>query len=582
MTEQAKKTCFKEDTSDDGLKIKAATEGDSDNCASQPGSEINGQGSREPCVPGAEESDQDKQLNGGGDACTTQSSQPAHDLAGESKTERYTVPYAGLLRHRMIVVGCLVFSALILVASTINLESFIRRPAVVKISGTGSSTKSLRLEYLPPAVELPANVSFLSNSDEELSQFHEGLRAIIMPTWDGARTGFVNQQGKIVIKPRFHSVSGFHDGLAAAQPVASRFDKVIVEGDAFDSDNQQTAAPWGFIDQRGKYVIKPQYRSVSNFCNGVAAVVEFNGCAALIDRHGRVLFRGDKEQPVSFGSSYIFSQSGKKGLVDAKGHWLAPPQYDELSVLEESRYFRGPALSDSVVRYTTHPPALLAGARVNERSGVIDSSGRVVVPFKFTGDVVAFGNGGATIEERGKIGYVNTKGEYIIKPCFEYATQYAGLMAVKDDKSWSIIDAQGKPVKTPAFDAPVVSESGEWFSEGLAPVLVNGKVGYLNGKGEMAISPRFEMGTIFKEGVAEVWTGKFWRFIDKSGKYISPMKFETVSLFSGGKSMVSVRGPLFFLTAVKSAANVNDQIGWMKKMAKQKTPAFMNDFETTE
>lgn len=63
---------------------------------------------------------------------------------------------------------------------------------------------------------------------------------------------------------------------------------------------------------------------------------------------------------------------------------------------------------------------------------------------------------------------------------------------------WGFVDRSGEMVIEPQFDM-VFS-----FSEGLAPVQVDGKWGYIDRTGEFAVEPRFEseFGFPFPEGLA--------------------------------------------------------------------------------
>jgi WG containing repeat len=82
------------------------------------------------------------------------------------------------------------------------------------------------------------------------------------------------------------------------------------------------------------------------------------------------------------------------------------------------------------------------------------------------------------------------------------------------------------------------------FSEGLAGVTKNGKLGFINERGEWAISPRFPnrdnlMPASFYEGVALVDIGKKARFINKQGNFITPA-FDFARGFDRGVAVVMV------------------------------------------
>lgn len=67
------------------------------------------------------------------------------------------------------------------------------------------------------------------------------------------KVGFIDNTGKIIIKPQFDDGWGFDEGLA---PV-------------------RVGSEWGFIDETGKIIIKPQFFEASEFVDGIASVGSF-------------------------------------------------------------------------------------------------------------------------------------------------------------------------------------------------------------------------------------------------------------------------------------------------------------------
>lgn len=90
------------------------------------------------------------------------------------------------------------------------------------------------------------------------------------------------------------------------------------------------------------------------------------------------------------------------------------------------------------------------------------------------------------------------------------------------------------------FDGP-----GE-FSEGLAAVENDGKYGYVDKSGEMAVAPRFDCATEFSEGLAAVEINDEWGFIDKSGTFIIKPQFGGQATSSAQSSLPTHRLLQFF------------------------------------
>jgi hypothetical protein len=51
-------------------------------------------------------------------------------------------------------------------------------------------------------------------------------------------------------------------------------------------------------------------------------------------------------------------------------------------------------------------------------------------------------------------------------------------------------------------------------------VILVGRWGYIDRKGEWVINPRFDRASGFSQGLASVGMGKRWGYIDKTGRYV--------------------------------------------------------------
>lgn len=137
-------------------------------------------------------------------------------------------------------------------------------------------------------------------------------------------------------------------------------------------------------------------------------------------------------------------------------------------------------------------------------------------------------------------------------------------------------DAGGLPCDGERRVAPQTGSSQE-FSEGLAPVQVDGKFGYIRKDGCFAIAPKYYMALPFREGVAWVVTQKPLRplgkgeygvalfgevtFVDLSGKEVRrPFSAEQVGNFSEG--LAAVRPGNIFGGCSKQIGYMNVKGDW--------------------
>lgn len=77
------------------------------------------------------------------------------------------------------------------------------------------------------------------------------------------------------------------------------------------------------------------------------------------------------------------------------------------------------------------------------------------------------------------------------------------------------------------------------FMEGLAPVMLGGKWGYIDKEGRCVIPYRFELAGIFSEGLARVSLNGRFGYIDRSGKQIVPYRFADAGDFIDGLAEVA-------------------------------------------
>jgi len=141
------------------------------------------------------------------------------------------------------------------------------------------------------------------------------------------------------------------------------------------------------------------------------------------------------------------------------------------------------------------------------------------------------------IIENGKYGFVDNSGKLLIYPVYDYAAPFSeGLALVCVDGKLGYgrcgyINVKGEEV------IPCQYSCGRSFSEGLAQVEIkigNERLnGFINKKGEMAIPPSFHFAKSFFNGIALVCIGTTWvngkyGAINKEGKIIIPLVYDYI------------------------------------------------------
>jgi hypothetical protein len=183
------------------------------------------------------------------------------------------------------------------------------------------------------------------------------------------------------------------------------------------------------------------------------------------------------------------------------------------------------------------------------RQGFIDRSGALALgqPIQYDGNQGwifegRFSEGLAAVQfgQRG-FGYIDKTGNVVIPPKFKLAANFSeGVAPVQMDGKYGYIDRTGRVV------IDFIFTSADKFSEGLASVEIAGKWGCISKSGTVVVQPKFDTVREFSGGLAGVLVGRKWGFIDKLGNIRVAPQFKVLFTnyvdFSQGLALVELSG----------------------------------------
>ena len=120
--------------------------------------------------------------------------------------------------------------------------------------------------------------------------------------------GFINEEGKEVVKPIYDNAHCFSEGLARVE----------------------INDKWGFINKDGEEVIKPIYDLVGNFSEGLARVKKNDKCG-LINKKGEEVVKPIYDYIYDFEEGLASVEINDKwGFINKDGEEVIKPIYDDV------------------------------------------------------------------------------------------------------------------------------------------------------------------------------------------------------------------------------------------------------------
>lgn len=261
--------------------------------------------------------------------------------------------------------------------------------------------------------------------------------------------------------------------------------------------------------------------------------------------------------PFSEYGAASFRSDGKAGIIGSDGEIIVPAIYDHADVFSQGAYLVYSGGSKTVIRadgslifdasrYRSINMAKngLSQVWIGEKAGIIGLSGEVILPCEYerigffssgliwaekdgvyslySKDGSLIRTGYTSVENRGSdslaavgkdgaFGIIDRFGEEIVPLIYPGAMVCGENIAAVLSGGWKYVNSKGEIIKSVYFEYP-----GS-FSEGLAPVLFEGKYGYVNEAGELVIGYKYDYASDFKNSMACVSDSAGSYVIDKNG-----------------------------------------------------------------
>jgi hypothetical protein len=156
------------------------------------------------------------------------------------------------------------------------------------------------------------------------------------------------------------------------------------------------------------------YDFVDNCICGLSRVKK-DGKVGYVNKEGVVLIKVEYDEGLTFKEGYTAVRQGAKWrYMDSTGKAITDPIFDDAV-----------SFSDG-----------LAAVQKNNEYGFININGEVIIPFTFSNAHAFSENLAAVANAKGFWGYIDKKGNWIIKPIYDFADEFTNEEArvMKADK----------------------------------------------------------------------------------------------------------------------------------------------------
>ncbi|MBP9091524.1 WG repeat-containing protein [bacterium] len=340
--------------------------------------------------------------------------------------------------------------------------------------------------------------------------------------------GFIDKTGCVVLDLRNHR-RNYASGSPKEFLIEKKFSdqRCVIYGDSNSASDCTPSA--NYVDKAGNFLRTDScYIFASDFSDGRAAVVDTSYNADRLPRVGISQLPGgpapsyrwtfiDVHGKTTAGpfckvKAYAQGLAGVKvdgepfwKFIDKVGRCVISGKFEQVTSFSEDR----------------------AGVLVNGKWGLIDRTGKQVLPPSYSSQIHPFHEGLAAVEvpEASRVSYLNRAG--IVQFSLERHSETGslknvdvseGLVVCEKDGKFGFADLSGKPIISPTFDYC-------WpFSEGRALVCQKfagkNRFGYVDRLGRLVIPCQYIEAFPFSEGFAVVTTdahSRYYKYIDLPG-----------------------------------------------------------------
>lgn len=261
---------------------------------------------------------------------------------------------------------------------------------------------------------------------------------------------------------------------------------------------------YGYIDGDGKVIIEPKYKYATDFqylLNDYAQAYDENDTVTIIDKAGKEYLPFGEYKLVALPQNELIifqNEEGKCGVVNLDGKKILEPIYDYIEI----------DLEGAII------------VSLGNKKGAFDKNGNAILDIEY--NYILQVKDSLIVDKDDKYGLFNLKGEEVISTIYKEVQiahsvgkyEWEVFYVVNNEEKIAFFDNKGKQLTDFLYDEVKPGR------DELIPVLKDGKWGYINLKGEIAIPFDFDSASSFSDEEAEVGLQGEKKIINTKGEFI--------------------------------------------------------------
>ena len=372
---------------------------------------------------------------------------------------------------------------------------FTNQTPIIKITNISNEIFLNRMgKYVDP-INIATNIAILGPE----------IRIAMSDNW---QYGLINVLDQWIIEPVFDAMKISDDGT----PIIKKDGKS------------------GFINNN-KIVFLSRNISLTNFIQEIAMVSIYYGKDYtdynFINKNGDFLFNDNikDEEPKHRDGIVCYIENGLYGYKNFKNEILIPPQYKSASIFSDG---------------------LASVVNKDNKIGYINIYGDIIISFvdginggKFENNMASF-----TIKtiSKNKKGVINKKGDWIIKPIYDYLYYYNKINV------WELIKNNNTDIYYVNDDIKIKNLSLIKTIDHNYVVGFKGEKTYIiNINNGIPIWNEYDIVLDYSEGLFPVKSGKYYGYVDIHGTWLYTPQFDDARSFSEGLAAVKLNGKWGFI-----------------------------------